>query len=277
MNLLNYTNITITEYRNILKAIKDTYGFDFNDFALISLKRRIECFMFANRFATADKLISYLTENKNFIQVFLKEVIVESTEMFRDPSFWRYLRNSALPKLMSENKTVRIVFPNCVSGDDLYSFCILIRESNWENHFEIYAITLDNIFKANIEKGTFSPSKIEVSTDNYQRFEGLYDLSRYYTMAGEVALRDSSLVQKVHFLQQNFNLDNLPENINFIIYRNQLLYFTQTLHDKMLKLFYNKLSTNGYLAIGIKEQLGITSQNLYKTVNETERVFIKNQ
>ena len=42
--------IGIVEYRNIIKVIKDTYGYDFSDYALTSLKRRFERYMQLQRF-----------------------------------------------------------------------------------------------------------------------------------------------------------------------------------------------------------------------------------
>lgn len=277
MDLLQYTSITITEFRNILKAIKERFNVDFNDYTLVFLKRRLESFMSAYRYPTAESLINHISRDDDFIHLFLREILVESTEMFRDPSFWRYLRDFVLPKLINENKTVRIALPHCVSGDELYSLCILLAENDWTHFTEIFAATSDAYFEQNIRKGYFAPYKYEVSADNYLRYQGKFDFSKYCQQKDDMAVRDSSLVQHVHFLsKKNDSFEFLPDNIQLIIFRNQLIYYTQSLQDRVLKTFYEKLSRNGGLAIGVREQLGIMSQQLFRIINESERIYGKN-
>jgi chemotaxis protein methyltransferase CheR len=88
--------IGIVEYRNIIKVVKETYNYDFSDYALTSLKRRFERIMQLYRLRNTEVFIERLREDKSFFQLFLQEVSIESTEMFRDPSFWRYLRDETL-------------------------------------------------------------------------------------------------------------------------------------------------------------------------------------
>jgi len=275
MDLLQSTGITITEYRNILKVIRERFGVDFNDYTLVFLKRRVESFMSAYRYPTAESLINHISRDDDFIHLFLKEILVESTEMFRDPSFWRYLRDFTLPRLINENKTVRIVLPQCVSGDELYTLCIILNENGWTHFTEVYATTMDPYFESNIRKGYFALHKYEVSADNYLRYQGKYDFTKYCRLNEEKAVRDSSLIQQVHFLKKNDSFEFLPNNIHLIIFRNQMIYYTQTLQDRILKTFYDKLSKNGCLSIGIREQLGIVSQQLYRVINESERIYGK--
>lgn len=276
MDLLQYTSITITEFRNILKAIKERFDIDFNEYTLVFLKRRLESFMSAYRYPTAESLINHISRDDEFIHLFLREMLVESTEMFRDPSFWRYLRDFVLPRLINENKTVRIALPHCVSGDELYSLCILLAENGWTYFTEVYAGTASPHFEKNIKNGNFATYKYEVSADNYLRYQGKYEFSKYCQLKEDAAIRDTSLIQHVHFLKKDDTFSFLPNNIQLIIFRNQMLYYTQTLQDKVLKTFYEKLSKNGCLAIGIREQLGIISQQLYRVINESERIYGKN-
>jgi len=275
MDLLQYTGITITEYRNILKAIKERFNVDFNDYTLVFLKRRIESFMSAYRYNSAESLINHISRDDDFIHLFLREMLVESTEMFRDPSFWRALRDFILPKLINENKTVRIVLPHCVSGDELYTLCIILSENNWIHFTEIYAATMDPFFENNIRNGYFALYKYEVSADNYLRYQGKYDFTKYCQLKEDRSVRDVSLIQQVHFLKKTDNFEYLPNDIHLIIFRNQMIYYTQTLQDKILKTFYDKLGKNGCLAIGVREQLGIVSQQLYRVINESERIYGK--
>jgi len=267
--------IGIVEYRNIIKVIRDTYGYDFTEYALTALKRKIEQSIQLHRLRQADVLIEKLHEDHLFFNTFLQEISAESTEMFRDPSFWRYMRDDLLPAMQKENHVPRIWLPSCVSGEELYSLAILLKELAWEDKFEIIATCLNDLIIDRIKSGTFKPTKAEISSDNYERFQGTASFSDYVNLNGEQAIRDTSLIKNVRFIKQNINFDNSPQDVKLIIYRNKLILFTQSLHDRTLKVFHESMSSGGQLVLGIKEQVGSISAKYFKLINETESVYKK--
>ncbi len=276
MDISTVAEITINEYRSILKAIKEVHEYDFNDFALTSFKRRIERFITINRFISVETLIAKLQNDPDYFNYFIKEVLVQSTEMFRDPSYWRYLRDHLLPQLLKNKNKPTVCFPNCVSGNELFSFCIILKENNWLDHFQISAVYFNELILDSIKQGKMDASQYEISAENYQRFQGKSDFSSYFKKNGENLIRDIALIEQVAFIKQNTNFDYLPQNNDLIIFRNQLIYYSQPMHDRILKNIYRCLNPNGFLAIGIKEQIGIICQPLFKTVNEQESVYTKN-
>jgi chemotaxis protein methyltransferase CheR len=267
--------IGIVEYRNILKVIKETYNYDFTDFALISFKRRIEHALQLHNLKHADIFIERLREDPVFFEHFLQEISVESTEMFRDPSFWRYMRDELFPMLLKDNYKLKIWIPSCVSGDELFTLTVILRENGWSEKVEIVVTCINDMVIDKIKSGFFMNYKIEASTDNYSRYQGQAKLNDYFSLKGEQAYRDSSLIKNVNFIKQNANFDNLQDDVKLIFCRNQLIYFTQSLHDKMLKVFYDSLITGGYLVIGVKELIGMISSKYFKVVNEAESVYKK--
>jgi chemotaxis protein methyltransferase CheR len=267
--------IGIVEYRNILKVIKETYNYDYSDYALISFKRRIERVLQLHNLKHADVFIEKLREDPVFFQHILQEISVESTEMFRDPSFWRYLRDELFPILIKDNFKSKIWFPSCVSGDELYTLAVILHEQGWSEKFEIVVTCINDLVIDRIKSGIFTNYKIEASSDNYSRYQGKAKLGDYFALRGEQAYRDTSLIKNVNFIKQNVNFDNLQDDVKLIFSRNQLIYYTQSLHDKMLKIFYDSLVTGGYLAIGVKELIGMISSKYFKVINETESVYKK--
>jgi chemotaxis protein methyltransferase CheR len=267
--------IGIVDFRNIIKVIKETYDYDFTDYALISLKRRFEQVIKLHSIKDTDSLITKLREDKSFFQIFLQEIAVESTEMFRDPSLWRYLRDELLPSMIKEVSKLKIWIPLCVSGDELFTLTILLKEQGWLNLVEIVTSCMNDLMISRIKSGLFRNYKIEVSEDNYGRYQGKGKLSDYYKMSNDQAIRDSSLIKNVHFIKQNINFDNSPRDIKLILCRNQLIYFTQNLHDKTLKIFSDSLIAGGYLVLGVKEQTGHIGASYFRLINEAESVYRK--
>jgi chemotaxis protein methyltransferase CheR len=267
--------IGIVEFRNIIKVIKDTYDYDFSEHSLIALKRRFEQAIQTHNLKHPDMLIDRLREDKPFFKAFLQETAIESTEMFRDPSLWRYLRDELLPSLIYETNKLKIWIPMCVSGDELFTLEILLHEQGWINQIEIVTSCLNELIIERIKSGIFRNYKIEVSEDNFARYQGKGKLSDYYQMNKEKAIRESSLIKNVQFIKQNINFDNSPQDIKLILCRNQLIYFTQGLHDKVLKVFSDSLMTGGHLILGVKEQVGLLGARYFRLINETESVYKK--
>ena len=267
--------IGILDFRNIIKVIKETYDYDFSDYALISLKRRFELVIQLHNIKDTDSLITKLHEDKSFFQSFLQEIAIESTEMFRDPSLWRYLRDELLPIMIKEVSKPKIWIPLCVSGDELFTLVILLKEQGWLNLVEIVTSCMNDLIIDHIKSGLFRNYKIEVSEDNYGRYQGKAKLSNYYRISNDQAIRDSSLIKNVNFVKQNINFDNSPRDIKLILCRNQLIYFTQNLHDKTLKIFSDSLIAGGYLILGVKEQTGHMGASYFRLVNEAESVYRK--
>jgi len=275
MEISSAFEIGITDYRKIINTVKEVYGYDFNEFALTSFKRRIERFIQLFGLVHPDALIIRLKNDISFFNIFLKEVLVESTEMFRDPSFWRYLRDELLSTLLKESKHPRIWFPFCVSGDELYTFCIVLSETNLKDKFTVIAHYPNEILLESIKNGEFKNYKFEISKENYERFVGKNDFENYFIIDKQSIKRNISYIENVTFIKQNVNFDNSENEISLIICRNRLIYFTQTMHDKVLKIFHNSIQSSGFLALGIKEQPGLISQNLFKPFNINESIYKK--
>jgi len=267
--------IGILDYRNIIKVINETYNYDFSDYALTSLKRRIERSIQNHNIKHVDIFIERLHDDKVFFNQFLQEIAIESTEMFRDPPFWRYLRNELLPQIFTDIYRPKIWLPSCFSGDELFSLAIVLAEETWINKADVVVTCQNDLIIEQIKKGLIRNYKIEVSNDNYTRYQGKSQLTDYYTMKGEQAIRDSSLIKNVSFIKQNINFDNSPQDVKLILSRNQLIYYTQSLHDRVLKVFYDSLMTGGHLALGVKEQVGLISSKYFRIVNEAESVYKK--
>jgi chemotaxis protein methyltransferase CheR len=111
--------IGIVDTRNIIKTLLDDFGYDFRDYALTSFKRRLEYILSLYALRDADGLIAKLKDSKDFLDQFLYDITPETTEMFRDPSFWRVLRDEIIPELVrSATSKPRIWIASFDSGED---------------------------------------------------------------------------------------------------------------------------------------------------------------
>lgn len=267
----------IVDMREIIRAMKSDFDYDFGNYALTSLKQRLERIMVMYNMGNAEGLIRKLRNDNNFFDTFLYEITVPSTEMFRDPSLWRWLSEDYFPGVEDKNTgKIKIWLPACVSGAELYSLAILISESGLQDKVHIIASCLSNKSIEVIKSGLYDLKKMEVSEENYKRVYSAKELSTYYKPGHNYALRDTRLIQNVEFKKLNINFENAPQNIRLILFRNSMIYYNPTQQEKILHVIYNSLSPSGYLVVGIREKIsGINTGRDFEFINETESVYRK--
>ena len=268
--------IGIVETRNVIKTILDTYGYDFRDYALTSFKRRLEQIIMNNGFKDADGLISRLTSNKEYFESFLYEITPETTEMFRDPSLWRTIRDEIIPDLMKGTTKPKLWVAAFDSGEELYSLAIILKELGLFPDVQLYASVISEKVVDKIKTGRIDSKELEVNDANYLRFLGKRSFSDYYKVDNGQTILDTSLIHGVNFIKLNTVYDNAPGGIKLILFRNQMIYYNQILQDKVLNQLTNSVVPGGYLAIGVKETLENTNtSNKFTVLNELDKIYKK--
>jgi chemotaxis protein methyltransferase CheR len=263
--------IGIVDTRNIINLINEKYKFDFSDYALTSFKRRIERIIERNNFKYPDLLLNKLMDSKDFFEQFVEEVSVPSTEMFRDPSLWRILREEIINGIYRETgSNFKIWLPNSVSGDELFSLTILLSEIGMLEKVQILVSCLSDKNIETIKSGIFQGHKLEISLDNYTRSNGKSTLSNYYSTVNGQIIRDTSLIKNVTFFRQNTFLEPIPQGVKLVLFRNKMIYFNQTLQSKILKTLYQATSNGSILILGIKESINCLYGNEFTTINNMD-------
>jgi chemotaxis protein methyltransferase CheR len=266
----------IVDIREIIRLIKSNYNYDFSTFALTSLKYRLEYVIAKNNLTSPESLFRKLNNQVEFFDSFLNQICVPSTEIFRDPSFWRWLRENFFAQI-DEKQLInfKIWIPYCISGAELYSLAILLKEIELLNRVKIIATAFSKESIEYIKSGSYPLKKIEVSGENYKRFQGDSDFEKYYKVEKYEAIRDTSLIKNVEFIVDNIEFSNAPKNVKLILLRNVMIYFNPTFQDKVQGIMHDALTANGNLAIGLKEQikLNLNPTMIFEPVNIHESVY----
>jgi chemotaxis protein methyltransferase CheR len=268
--------IGIVETRNVIKTIQDTYGYDFKDYALTSFKRRLEQIITNNGFKDADGLSNRLVSSKEYFEQFLHEITPETTEMFRDPSLWRTIRDEIIPEVIKGSTKPKLWVAAFDSGEELFSLAIMLKELGLLSEVQLYASALSEKNIDKIKTGKIDTKELEVNEANYTRFNGKHKFSDYYKIDNGQIILDSSLIHDVNFIKLNTVYENVPGGIKLILFRNQMIYYNQILQDKVLYQLTNSVVPGGYLIIGVKETLDNTNtSNKFSVHNDSEKIYKK--
>lgn len=271
------SEIGIVEAKSIIKTVTDSFGIDFSDYALTSFKRRIEKIMETHNLKYPDILINKLHDDPGFIDTFMHEISVPSTEMFRDPSFWRLLRDEIIPDLYNETGgNLKIWLPDSVSGDEVFSLAIVLHELNFLDKTSIQVSAISDKSLETIKSGILHPSKVEISSDNYIRANGKFQLANYIDIRNNIYYRDTNLLRNVSFFKQDLCCNPIPQGMKLVLFRNKMIYFNQVLQWKAIKNIYQSVNTGGMFIIGIQESLNqMYGLNEFSLFNENECIYKK--
>lgn len=263
------------EFEQLLHLLHHVYGYDFSGYSKASLLRRIHKFMDEQQMADGQKLIQELAGNTSVFNAFLETVTVNVTEMFRDPSFYKALREKVLPVLATYPQ-INIWHAGCSTGEEVFSLCILLYEAGLLHRTRIYAtdINASNLDKA--RTGVLPMHHMREYTINYRQSGSVNDFSDYYTALYDHVLINKEIRERVVFLQHNLVTDRSFNEFQLILCRNVMIYFNKQLQNKVLRLFYESLSSLGFLGLGMKESLLFSEhKSKFNVVDGSVKIFRK--
>lgn len=269
-------DIDLSDIQKLTQFVKDNFDYDFSNYALSSFKRRIARILESQKLNNVDELIKKLESTPSFFHDFVTDLTVNVTEMFRDASFWLYLRNELLPNYSKEKPTIKIWHAGCSSGEEVYSMIILLKELNLLDKVSITASDLDKEILAKAKTGKYALKNLPVNNQNYLNSGGNDNIDLFTTTDTHYFYINEDIKQHVTFLEHNLVSSGKIGSFDIILCRNVLIYFNQNLQNEVLKTLHASLIKNGHLAIGSKESLiWCDSFNKFKTVNLEEKVFKK--
>lgn len=269
--------IEISDLRRLTEVIKNNYDYDFRNYAMSSFKRRIQRILEMYKLPSVEMLIRKLKDDGVFFDEFVTEVTVNVTEMFRDPSFWRELRDHIIPNILLNHQSISIWHAGCSSGEEVFSMCILLREMGILDKAKIIATDLDRKILDRAKSGEYPLKNMtDINEKNYIRVNGERGLEQYYEIRNGKAYLDPSLVANVSFREHDLVLGSVFNKFDLILCRNVMIYFNQTLQNQVLKLLHESLFKYGYLVIGSKESLiWCEISNKFIVVNNEEKIYKK--
>ncbi len=269
-------DIEIADLRRLTEVIKEQYDYDFSNYAMSSFKRRIQRILELYKIHTIDMLIKKIREDKSFFGDFITEITVNVTEMFRDPSFWRELREHVIPNILLNHQTISIWHAGCSSGEEVFSMNIMLKEMGIMDKAKIIATDIDKVILEKAKAGQYPIKNMELNEKNYIRFQGKTTLSDYYKEVNGKAMLDKSLLQNVSFREHDLVNGNIFNKFDLVLCRNVMIYFNQTLQNVVLKKLHESLFKYGYLIIGSKESLiWCEIANKFIVVNNEEKFYKK--
>ena len=259
----------------LLNELVEKFGYDFTNYSRASIKRRLARLLALDKFKSFSDFHEHLIRSDRYISRFVQELTVNVTEMFRDPSFYRMLKEQVIP-VLATHPFIRVWHAGCSTGEEVYSMAILLKEANLLHKSLLYATDINPAVLERVVKGIYPLGAMKQYSENYILAGGAEDFSSYYTAKYDLAKFDDSLKKKMIVSAHNLVSDWSFNQFQLVICRNVLIYFNKSLQDKVLNLFDDSLERLGFLALGAKEQIKFSDiGKKYRQIDPKEKIWRK--
>lgn len=242
----------------LIEALRRRHGYDFGGYSPASFKRRVQALMDAEREPSISRLIERVVHEPAFLHTVLARLSVPVSEMFRDPEVFAVLRSEVLPHLASYPR-INIWQAGCAHGEEVYSLAILLQECGLLTRSHIFATDISDAALAKAQEGIYRAELLREYEENYRRAGGTGSLRDYLTERYDYIKISDSLRTNITFANHNLVADGVFGEMNLILCRNVLIYFSRPLQERVLRLFRDSLVRGGYLCLGSKESLQYTA------------------
>jgi chemotaxis protein methyltransferase CheR len=257
----------------ILEAVYRIRGFDFRDYARASLRRRIQNRLRAERIDTITRLLDRIVHDPSCMDRLVAGLSVNVSTMFRDPGFFRALREQVFP-LLRTWPYIRIWQAGCSMGEEVYSVAIMLAEDGLTERCRIYATDISETVLQKAREGIYPLELMQRCTQNYIMAGGKRSFSEYYTAAYDNAIFTPALREQVVFAKHSLVSDAPFNEFNLILCRNVLIYFNRPLQDRVHRLLYDSLVNLGVLGLGARETLSLTPlEERYEALVAPHRLY----
>ncbi|MDF1547319.1 MAG: hypothetical protein P1P88_05825 [Bacteroidales bacterium] len=249
----------------LIEVIQQNSDYDFQQYSEKSFQRRIEKVLDDHKLSI-HQLIEKITANNDFMERLVKDITVNTTEIFRDTKTWHILKYKILKNFIEKEK-INIWHIGCSTGQEVYSTLILLNEMGLFSKTEVFATDLNQDVLEVAEKGLYKFREIDEFIDSYDLvmkhseeenidYAGI-PYQKYFVINRRKNLIKIKppLLNKPTFLKHDIvKQGNIFERkFDLIFCRNVLIYFNHDLQNKLFEFFYDNLNDDGVLIIGRHE------------------------
>ena len=264
-------------FKAIFSLLQKRSGIDFTYYKQSTIRRRIARRMGICRIEDLKEYLDFLGESISEQEALFQDMLIPVTSFFRNIETFKTLSDSIFPILLknrSTNDPLRVWVAGCSTGEEAYSFAILLHEF-LENHskklnytrvpIQIFASDVSEVAIKKARKGIFTQEALENIND--ERLKKYFHKSSNDHYSVNQQIRDLCV-----FAPHNFLKDPPFSKMDLISCRNVLIYMDNFLQKKALTTFHYSLKQNGYLLLGQSESVSAASE-LFKTWDKTHRIY----
>ncbi|MGE5676028.1 MAG: CheR family methyltransferase [Mycobacterium leprae] len=225
----------------------DLTGIDLDCYKGTQMERRLQTIM---RRAGVPDLAAYarlLATTPARVKEFQDFLTINVSEWLRNPEKFEELQRTILPDLLKKSPRLKIWSAGCSNGSEPYSVAMLLDEIDPLGRHQIIGTDLDEEILKVARAGQYMEKDLK-NVSAARR-------ARYFTQDGDNFIVKPDLRARVSFERQNLLSDPFPLDVDLLLCRNVVIYFTEEAKDELYRRFHRSLKQGGILFVGGTESL----------------------
>ena len=235
-------------YEEFKRRALSLAGIDLSSYKEKQMRRRIDSLVSRNKCSSYDEYVRLLRTDSSVFSEFINFLTINVSEFYRNPDQWEILDKVYLPELISKfGKRLNIWSAACSTGDEPYSLVMALSRHVSLGDIRIIATDIDKRILEQAKTGLYNEKSIKNVPEDLKK--------RYFRQIGPSFQISDEIRRCVSFRESNLLSDRFPDDIDMIVCRNVLIYFTDEAKENIYRKFYRSLKSGGVLFIGSTEQV----------------------
>ncbi|WP_088050461.1 CheR family methyltransferase [Virgibacillus dakarensis] len=248
------------EYLYFVSQMKQKLGIDIALYKETQMKRRLTSLRNKRGYQDFKQYLQALNKDEQLLQEFVDRLTINVSEFYRNPKRWDILQKKIIPVFRKEKQTLSIWSAACSTGEEPYSIALMASEHFPDLHVQIFATDIDELVLEKAEQGVYTEQALKDLPGNLKK--------KYFKESHGLYSIDKQLKRYVTFKKHNLLADRYPQNMDLIVCRNVLIYFTDQAKEIVYRKFSDALVEKGVLFVGSTEQI-FSPQKYGLTLMET--------
>lgn len=249
----------------IVFALKRTTDYDFSEYSVAALDRRLQSFVEREKLnSQLDLLALIIDEDTELVTRLIQSLTVTHSAFFRDTEYFRLLQERVIPALKAYPK-IRIWSLGCSTGEEAYSLAILLDLAGLLPRCSILGTDINTAAMQKAESGCYDLDRLDQLQQNFRALE----LEDHPSLLSYIEMKDQSFVfserlrKACHFRQHNLVMDASLGTMHLITCRNVLIYLQPDEQERVIRdLIVPSLECTGFLMFGEAENITSLAQSL---------------
>lgn len=256
-----------------LEGILLRYGYDFRQYAEASFTRRLVDILEKYKKQNLIELLQLILSSPTVFKEILPALTIGTTEFFRDPLFFKSLKEKVIPVLKTY-PSLNIWIAGCSTGEEVISMAVLLKEADLLKRTTIYATDINPLALKRAQEGIYDLTVVQSFARNYALSGGEETPTQYYTAEYGLARFNPELRERVVYSEHNLVTDDVFCEAHLILCRNVLIYFSRDLQGRVFNLFERSLGAKCFLGIGSKESLRFSTENAkFEMIDAAQNIY----
>lgn len=265
-------SLSINDIKTVTNEMARYKNLNYSGHSFSFLKRRLSHVFLQLKVKRLSQFAERLSE-ESFREGVRYHMAVNVTEMFRDPGFWRSLRHNVFPVM--EGKKWSVWFPDTPSGEEVYSFIILLSEAGILDNVKIYSQHASATKCNEIAEGFLDHKNAELNYNNYRRLEEEDKFEEYFLEGPGSWTFRKELLNSCNFIAKSVEETDVDKCFDLIVFRNAGINYTSQHLEELLGKIVERLNPRGFLALGVKEALPASMEGVLAPVDKKESIYRK--